>query len=69
MKTAVIRLLTLALLVCVLPPITASEESMDQDQAPDKFDVKFETSKGDFVVAVTRDWAGLGRQGEAPWVR
>ena len=29
-------------------------------KAPDKFKVKFATSKGDFVVEVHRDWAPLG---------
>jgi peptidyl-prolyl cis-trans isomerase A (cyclophilin A) len=29
-------------------------------KAPDVFDVKFETTKGDFVVQVTRAWAPLG---------
>ena len=30
------------------------------DKAPDSFQVKFETTKGDFVVQVTRSWAPLG---------
>ena len=29
-------------------------------QAPDKYQVKFETTKGDFVVEVYRDWSPLG---------
>ena len=29
-------------------------------QAPDKFKVKFETSKGDIVIQVNRDWAPIG---------
>jgi peptidyl-prolyl cis-trans isomerase A (cyclophilin A) len=30
------------------------------DKAPDSFQVKFETTKGDFVVQVTRSWSPLG---------
>jgi len=30
------------------------------EQAPEKFQVKFETTKGDFVVDVTRAWAPIG---------
>ncbi len=37
---------------------------MNPDQlnetSPEKFQVKFETSKGDFIVSVTRDWAANG---------
>src|SRR5208282_2523289 len=31
-----------------------------KDTAPEKFDVTFKTTKGDFVVQVTRAWAPLG---------
>ena len=30
------------------------------DKAPEKFKAKFETTKGDFVIEVTRDWAPRG---------
>jgi peptidyl-prolyl cis-trans isomerase A (cyclophilin A) len=30
------------------------------EQAPEKFHVKFETTKGDFVMEVVRDWAPRG---------
>ena len=30
------------------------------DSVPDKFQVKFETSKGDFVIEVTRAWSPNG---------
>jgi peptidyl-prolyl cis-trans isomerase A (cyclophilin A) len=30
------------------------------EEAPKRFKVKFETTKGDFVVEVTREWAPLG---------
>ena len=49
-------------------PATASPVNMEKlkapatmsDKAPDLFSVKFETSKGDFMVEVTRDWAPNG---------
>jgi len=31
-----------------------------KDKAPETYQVKFETSKGDFTVSVTRAWAPLG---------
>jgi peptidyl-prolyl cis-trans isomerase A (cyclophilin A) len=31
-----------------------------KDKAPETYQVKFETSKGDFTVSVTREWAPLG---------
>src|ERR1700690_283471 len=37
------------------PPAPAKVE-----HAPDVFRVKFETSKGDFVVQVNKEWAPLG---------
>jgi peptidyl-prolyl cis-trans isomerase A (cyclophilin A) len=40
----------------LLNPALASE------QAPEKFKVKFATTKGDFVVEVTRAWAPLGAE-------
>ena len=33
---------------------------LEEKQAPDTYQVKFETSAGDFVVDVTRDWAPKG---------
>lgn len=36
------------------------ETSTADEHAPDSYKVKFETSKGDFVVTVTRDWSPLG---------
>ncbi len=35
-------------------------QDKEQKQAPDTFQVKFETTAGDFVVDVTRDWAPKG---------
>lgn len=34
--------------------------SAKPERGPDKFRAKFETTKGDFVIEVTRDWAPLG---------
>ena len=36
------------------------DPSLATEQAPADFKVRFETTKGDFVVAVTRDWAPQG---------
>src|ERR1700675_3830609 len=38
----------------LLPP------ALLKDKAPETYQVKFETSKGDFTVSVTRAWAPLG---------
>jgi peptidyl-prolyl cis-trans isomerase A (cyclophilin A) len=53
--------------VCgALPPIAATVVAQDKDKAskpediPAAFQVKFETSKGDFVVEVHRDWSPNG---------
>ena len=36
------------------------EAAAADKRAPDSYNVKFETSKGDFVVTVTREWSPLG---------
>jgi peptidyl-prolyl cis-trans isomerase A (cyclophilin A) len=36
--------------------------TLTNEQAPEKFKVKFSTDKGDFVVEVTRAWAPLGAE-------
>jgi cyclophilin family peptidyl-prolyl cis-trans isomerase len=36
--------------------------ALTNEQAPEKFKVKFETAKGDFVVEVTKAWAPLGAE-------
>jgi peptidyl-prolyl cis-trans isomerase A (cyclophilin A) len=36
--------------------------TLTNEQAPDKFKVKFTTDKGDFVVEVTKAWAPLGAE-------
>ena len=43
-------------------PATEEKKVEAPAQAPDLFKVKFETSKGDFVVEVHRDWAPRGAQ-------
>lgn len=41
-------------------PALKAESAPDDDKAPDQFEVVFETSKGDVVVEVHRDWAPRG---------
>jgi peptidyl-prolyl cis-trans isomerase A (cyclophilin A) len=36
------------------------DPSLAEEKAPDKFRAKFTTTKGDFVIEVTRDWAPNG---------
>jgi peptidyl-prolyl cis-trans isomerase A (cyclophilin A) len=57
MKTAA---LILALPVLIGCSGEKAESSAGDKRAPDSFKVRFETSKGDFVVNVTRDWSPLG---------
>ena len=40
------------------PPLLNPQAA--NDKAPEKYKVKFETTKGDFVIEVTRDWAPRG---------
>ncbi|MFN8005481.1 MAG: peptidylprolyl isomerase [Terriglobia bacterium] len=42
------------------PPPALLDPSQAKEKAPDQYKVKFETTKGDFVVLVTRNWAPLG---------
>ena len=53
------------LLASVAPTSAVDKEALTKpealdEKAPDAFSVKFETSKGDFVVEVSREWAPLG---------
>lgn len=41
-------------------PETKSGAPAEGQRAPDKFAVKLETTKGDIIIDVTRDWAPLG---------
>lgn len=36
------------------------DPSLAKERAPDKFRARFSTTKGDFVIEVTRDWAPQG---------
>ncbi len=49
---------------CVDPAFNPAllNPSLTNEQAPEKFKVKFTTSKGDFVVEVTRAWAPLAAE-------
>jgi len=52
--------LILAAVLCAGCSSEKQEASAADKHAPDSYTVKFETSKGDFVVTVTRDWSPLG---------
>jgi peptidyl-prolyl cis-trans isomerase A (cyclophilin A) len=52
--------LILAVVLCAGCSSENQEASAADKRAPDSYTVKFETSKGDFVVTVTRDWSPLG---------
>jgi Cyclophilin type peptidyl-prolyl cis-trans isomerase/CLD len=54
-------LLAAALLTgCSKDPEPAAIAPAEAKPAPEVFKVKFETSKGDFIVQVNRQWAPLG---------
>ncbi len=42
------------------PHPALKDPSLAEEEAPENFRVKFETTKGDFVVAVTRSWSPRG---------
>src|SRR3954471_18047120 len=46
--------------LAALALLTGCSKQSAPERAPDQFRVKFETSKGDFVVQVNREWAPLG---------
>ena len=58
--TVVALLANTAVAVACSTQVEAYPRSGAPTAAPDSFRVKFETSKGDFVVAVTRAWAPKG---------
>lgn len=43
-----------------LSALAIAQEKKEADKAPKQYRVKFETSKGDFVVEVNREWAPHG---------
>ena len=50
----------LVLGVFALTSVTADEKAEKSEKAPDQYKVKFETTCGDFVIEVHRDWAPVG---------
>lgn len=46
--------------VAALSLLLATCSSSDSAKGPDRYRVKFETTKGDFVVEVVREWSPLG---------
>ncbi len=50
----------LVLGVFALTSVTADEKAEKSEKAPDQYNVKFETTCGDFVIEVHRDWAPVG---------
>ena len=63
MRKILVVLTALALAACSSKSTKTEEEkavSKKTEQAPDKFYAKFETTKGDFILEVVRDWAPRG---------
>jgi peptidyl-prolyl cis-trans isomerase A (cyclophilin A) len=65
LKTAAVCFLSLALAAALLPAAAANKEALAKpasltEKAPDVYKAKFETSKGTFVLEVTREWAPMG---------
>ena len=50
----------IAAVLCAGCSSEKQEAAAGDEHAPDSYKVKFETSKGDFLVTVTRDWSPLG---------
>jgi peptidyl-prolyl cis-trans isomerase A (cyclophilin A) len=66
-STAIALMMIVALLVAAAVPAVAqvnmeklTNPAQLNERAPDKFQVKFDTSKGEFIVEVTRSWAPIG---------
>lgn len=49
-----------AVLLCAGCSSDEAKKTAADERAPDSYKVKFETSKGDFELTVTRDWSPLG---------
>ncbi|HTY61469.1 MAG TPA: peptidylprolyl isomerase [Acidobacteriota bacterium] len=69
MRLKALALITIvAMLVAAVAGSAVAQVNMEKllnpaslnEQAPDKYKVKFDTSKGEFIVEVTRDWAPIG---------
>jgi len=54
------KAVVLVLGVFALTSVTADEKAEKSEKAPDQYKVKFETTCGDFVIEVHRDWAPVG---------
>ncbi|MFM7834673.1 MAG: peptidylprolyl isomerase, partial [Planctomycetaceae bacterium] len=54
------RILVAAMLLVCGAGLAEAQEAAKSAQSPEKFRVKFETSCGDFVVEVQREWAPQG---------
>ena len=60
MKSVLAALAIAALAVTAAGAADLSDPSKLTEQAPDSYRAKFETSKGAFVIEVTREWAPIG---------
>jgi peptidyl-prolyl cis-trans isomerase A (cyclophilin A) len=69
MRLTAIALVLLALVFIAAAPAPAQAQANIEklmkpaqlnEQAPDKYQVKFDTSKGEFILEITREWAPLG---------
>jgi len=60
MKTAILTLLLPVLLGFSVASPTAAQDAPKDQQAPDKYRVKVETTQGDFVISVDRKLAPFG---------
>lgn len=57
MRAALLVLSAIALCGCSKQ---TPETAVSEERAPDSYKVRFDTSKGDVIVAVTRSWAPVG---------
>lgn len=68
MRLRVLALMTTVAMLMAVAGSALAQVNMEKllkpaqlnEKAPDKFKVKFDTSKGEFVVEVTRNWAPIG---------
>lgn len=59
-KIATARFAVATLFAAALAVVAIAQEEDEGEKAPETFRVKFETSKGDFVVEVNRSWSPNG---------
>ena len=65
LRTAAVSFASFALAATLLPIAAANKDALAKpasltEKAPDVYKAKFETSKGTFVLEITREWAPLG---------